>query len=70
MLTVDPDWNPVEATATGGAIYNCIPICVICMPQGNPQVEEMKCTFHFPDGKEIVQYPTPFYCNAVVEIKL
>ena len=68
LLTVDADWDPAGATAAGGAIYNSIPICIIFMPQGNPIVQQMKRTFRFPDGKEIVQYPTPFYSNAVVRI--
>lgn len=68
LLTVDADWDPTGATAAGGAIYNSIPICIIFMPQGTPLVEQMKRTFRFPDGKEIVQYPTPFYYNAVVRI--
>lgn len=68
VLSVDSDWSPGLALSSGGAIYNSVPICVICMPQGDPQVELMKRSFTFPDGNIIEQYPTPFYCNSVVQI--
>ncbi len=68
LLTVDADWNPSNAAAAGGAIYNSIPISIIFMPQSNPLVEQMKRTFTFPDGKNLKQYPTPFYFNAMVKI--
>lgn len=68
VLSVDADWSPSRAMSLGGAVYDIIPICVIAMPQGEPQVEKMKRAFTFPGGNRIEQYPTPFYCNSVVRI--
>lgn len=68
ILAVDADWDPQKAMAAGGAIYNTLPICVICMPEGDTAVMKMKRLFSFPGGKVIEQYPTPFYAGATVQI--
>ena len=67
-LTVDPQWNPQDARANGGAVYATIPICVIMMPQGGGQSESLRRDFLFPDGSSYEFYPTPFFCNARVNV--
>ena len=67
-LTVDPQWNPHDARANGGAVYATLPICVIMMPQGGSQSDSLSREFLFPDSTLHKEFPTPFFCNAQVRI--
>ena len=68
ILSVAADWDPSKAVAKGGAICNTVPICVIAMPEGDPQVERLTRSFAFPGGSVASLAPTPFFCNSVVQI--
>ena len=68
ILSVARDWDPAKAASRGGAIYNTVPICVIAMPEGDPQVEGLTRSFAFPGGNVASLAPTPFFCNSVVQI--
>ena len=68
ILSVAADWDPSKAIAKGGAICNTVPICVIAMPEGDPQVERLTRSFAFPGGSVASLAPTPFFCNSVVQI--
>lgn len=68
LLVVDAGWDPEKARSSGGGTFNEVPVCVIGMPAGNPQVEAMARSFIFPAGECRSFLPTPFYCNATVLI--
>ena len=68
LLVVDAGWVPEKARSSGGGTFNEVPVCVIGMPAGNPQVEAMARSFTFPAGESRSFLPTPFYCNATVQI--
>lgn len=68
LLVVDAGWDPEKARSSGGGIFNEVPVCVIGMPAGNPQVEAMARSFTFPAEESRSFLPTPFYCNATVQI--
>lgn len=67
-LWVDSYWNPNDAASNGGAVYASIPICVIMMPHGSSQSSEFSRDFIFPDSTRHHAVPTPFFCNAQINI--
>ena len=67
-LWVDSHWNPNDAASNGGAVYASIPICVIMMPHGSRQSLEFSRDFIFPDSTRHHAVPTPFFCNAQINI--
>ncbi len=67
-LWVDSHWNSNDAASNGGAVYATIPICVIMMPHGSSQSSEFSRDFIFPDSTRHHAVPTPFFCNAQINI--